>query len=98
MVPCLVLLAGGLLAADRPTGFKPRPEVAGDLPLVLQDDFEHGGRDAWEFTDPDAWRVAEQDGNHVLEQHRASRYEPPVRSPFNRAVARKADVGDLVLD
>jgi hypothetical protein len=97
-IPILFVLSLGLLAADRPGGFSPRPEAAGDLPLGLQADFETSDRDAWEFTDPNAWRVGDQDGNHVLEQHRASKYEPPVRSPFNLALARKVDVGDLVLD
>jgi hypothetical protein len=98
----LFVLLVGLVTADRPGGFAPRPEAAGEMPLVLREDFERADRDRdradWEFTDPDAWRIAEADGNHVLEQHRASRYEPPVRSPFNLALARKADVGDLVLD
>jgi hypothetical protein len=99
-VPALLVLALGLLAADRPAGLAPKPSEAGDLPLALQDDFERSDRAAWEFTDPGAWRIHEQDGNHVLDQHQASRYEPPVRSPFNLAVAKAktADVGDMVLD
>jgi hypothetical protein len=96
--PALMVLALGLLAADRPGGFTPRPEAAGSLPPALQEDFERSGRDGWEFTDPNAWRVAERDGNHVLEQHQASKYEPPVRSPFNLALAKTVDVGDMVLD
>jgi hypothetical protein len=72
--------------------------VAGDLPLALREDFERTDRDAWQFTDPGAWRVAELEGNHVLEQYRASQYEPPVRSPFNLALAKPVVAGDLVLD
>jgi hypothetical protein len=103
-IPALVVLGLGLLAADRPGGFAPRPDVAGDLPLLVQEDFEHFDRDAWVFTDAEAWRLSDQAGdqrpspNHVLDQYRASRYEPPVRSPLNLAVARKVDVGDMVLD
>jgi hypothetical protein len=97
-IPCFFVLALGLLAADRPGGFTPRPEAARELPLALRADFERGDPDAWEFTDPSAWRVGEHDGNHVLDQHQASKYAPPVRSPFNLAVARKGDVGDMVLD
>jgi len=94
----LLFLAVALVAADRPGGFAPRPDVAGHYPLVVQEDFERSDRGAWDFTDPDAWRFTEQDGNHVLDQYRASRYEPSVRSPFNLAVARKVDVRDMVLD
>ena len=97
-LPALAALAFGLLAAAAPVGFGPRPEVAGDDPLVLQADFERSDLGAWDFTDPGAWRVTEQKGNHVLEQHRPSKYEPPVRSPLNLALARNVDVGDLVLD
>ena len=34
----------------------------------------------------------------MLELFKQSRYEPPVRSPFNIAPARKVDVSDMVLD
>jgi hypothetical protein len=98
LAPALVVLAPVLLAAEGPGGFAPRPEAADGLALVLQDDFERGDRAAWEFTDPGAWQITAQDGRHVLDQQRASKYEPPVRSPFNIAVAREGDVGDLVLD
>ncbi len=72
--------------------------LAVDLPLVFEADFEDGGLDSWEFTDPDAWRIAEHDGDKVLELHAASRYEPKVRSPLNIALAPGVEVGDFVLD
>ena len=97
-LPALAALAFGLLAAAGPAGFGPRPEVAGDDPLVLKEDFERSDLGGWEFTDAGAWRIAEQKGNHVLEQHRPSKYAPPVRSPLNLALARNVDVGDFVLD
>jgi hypothetical protein len=87
------LLALGLSGAD-----DPKPKAAGDLPLVLEADFEKGDLASWELTDPKAWRIADLDGNHVLEQHAASQYEPKVRSPFNIALAKGPDVGDFVLD
>lgn len=87
-----------LMAADRPSGFGPKPKVAADLPLVLQDDFERDALGGWEPTDPKAWRITRLEANRVLDQHRASKYEPPVRSPFNLALARNVDVGDLVMD
>jgi hypothetical protein len=77
-----------------------KPEVAGNLPLALKADFDDGDREAWTFTDPAAWRIAtlEPPARGVLELKGASRYEPPVRSPLNIALARNADVRDFVLD
>ena len=76
----------------------PVPEAAGDLPLVLEADFESKDLSGWDFTDPGAWKVTDQGGNHVLDQYRTSSYRPPVRSPLNIALARGLDVGDFVLD
>lgn len=98
--PCLfLLLVSAVTMAAAPLPFAPKPKVAGELPLVLKDDFERDelGGD-WEPTDPKAWQITRQGSNRVLDQHRASKYEPPVRSPFNIALAKKVDVGDLVLD
>jgi len=97
-LPALAALAFGLLVAAGPAGFGPRPEVAGDDPLVLKEDFERSDPGGWDFTDAGAWRIGEQQGNHVFEQHRPSKYAPPVRSPLNLALARNVDVGDFVLD
>jgi hypothetical protein len=93
-VPLVLVLA----AADRPSSFGPKPKVAGDLPLVLQDDFERDELGDWEPTDPKAWKITRIDANRVLDQHKASQYEPPVRSPFNIALAKNVDVGDMVMD
>lgn len=86
------------LVADTPTTFGPKPGAAGDMPLVLRDDFERAEPGDWEFTDPSAWRIESVSGNRVLHQHKASRHEPKVRSPFNIALARSVDVGDAVID
>lgn len=77
-----------------------RPAQAEDLPLVFHDDFERDGPTGWDFTDRAAWRISrvQSDKNRVLEQFQASKYETPVRSPFNIALAGKVDVSDLVLD
>jgi hypothetical protein len=92
----LMLILAGLARAD---GFAPRPEAAGDLPLVLRDDFERDDLGAWRPTDPKAWRITRLDGgNRVLDQHAASQYAPPVRSPVNIALAEGSDVADFVLD
>jgi hypothetical protein len=94
------LLACGLPGNARATEFAPRPEVAGDLPLVVRDDFERDDLGGWEPTDPNAWRISRdgKDGNRVLDQHAASKYTPEVRSPFNIALAKGSDVRDFVLD
>ena len=51
----------------------------------------------WDFTDRAAWRITpvEPGRNRVLELFRASKYEPPVRSPFNIALAQEVDRGRL---
>ncbi len=87
-----------LAGADGPGTFGPRPEVAGDLPLAFRDDFERDEVGPWEFTDPAAWAVKNVDGNRVLDQHKASKYTPKVRSPFNMALVKGLDVSDFVLD
>lgn len=67
---------------------------------MLHDDFDRAEPTGWKFTDPAAWRIATigASRNHVLEQFQASKYEPPVRSPLNIALARDIDVADFVLD
>jgi len=72
----------------------------GPLQLVLHDDFERTEPTGWKFTDPSAWRIrpVEPGKNRVLELFQASKYEPPVRSPLNIALAENVDVADLVLD
>jgi hypothetical protein len=77
---------------------KPAParELLG-LPLVLFEDFESKA-DRWEASDPMAWKVIDQKGNHVFNQFRQSDVKTPVRSPFNRAVAKELIVSDFVLD
>ncbi len=88
-----------LVGDARADNFAPRPEAAGDLPLVLRDDFGRDDLGPWRPTDPKAWRITRLDGgNRALDQHAASQYTPPVRSPFNVALAEGSDVADFVLD
>jgi len=70
------------------------------LPEVFNDRFDRDELGAWDFTDRSAWKIASVDGGKrkVLEQHRSSKYDPPVRSPLNIALAPGVDVGELVLD
>jgi hypothetical protein len=49
-------------------------------------------------TDPKAWRLGSAGGKAFLEQHAASKYEPPHRSPFNFALVAGKKFGDFVLE
>ncbi|MFO0891342.1 MAG: hypothetical protein U0790_19635 [Isosphaeraceae bacterium] len=70
------------------------------LPEVFSDRFDRDDLGPWDFTDRSAWQITKVDDgkSRVLEQHRASKYQPPVRSPLNIALAPGVDVSDLVLD
>jgi hypothetical protein len=70
------------------------------LPQVFHDDFERDEPGKWDFTDRSAWRInrVEDGKNRVFEQFKASKYEPPVRSPLNIALAPGVDVTEFVLD
>ncbi|MFO0908040.1 MAG: hypothetical protein U0794_06735 [Isosphaeraceae bacterium] len=94
----LALVAAALIAADGPLAFTPKPKIAADLPLVINEDFEHARTDHFEFTDRNAWKFTTTDGNTVADQFQASKYTPKVRSPFNFALFTKSDVTDFVLD
>ena len=62
--------------------------------------FERAEPTGWKFTHPAAWRIMSvaPGKNRVFEQFQASKYEPPVRSPLNIALAQQIDVADFVLD
>ncbi|MGE3822385.1 MAG: hypothetical protein AB7I30_23470 [Isosphaeraceae bacterium] len=94
----LIVTLVPLLGADTPGEFRPKPDVAGDLPLAFQDDFERESPGPWEFTDSKAWKITRVGDNGVLDQHKASDYTPKVRSPFNVALIKNVDVSDFVLD
>ncbi len=85
----------------RKTEDPPSHQATGaSLPEVFADRFDRGDLGAWDFTDRSAWKISRVDDGKrkVLEQHRASKYEPPVRSPLNIALAPGVDVGELLLD
>lgn len=96
LVCTVVMLA--MLGAAAPSAFEPKPKVAGELPLVFQDDFERDEPGDWYFTDPKAWKITRVEGNRVLDQHKLSVYETKVRSPFNVGLAKKIEVTDFVMD
>ncbi|HEU5117068.1 MAG TPA: hypothetical protein VFT74_10420, partial [Isosphaeraceae bacterium] len=82
-------------------GFLPgddKPQAAGDMPEVANFTFESADLNGWGFTDETAWKVTAEGDNHVLNQHKASKYEPRVRSPFNIALLPDLDVESFVMD
>ncbi len=69
------------------------------LPLVFSENFETGNYDRWEPSDPTAWQVIKQGENQVVNLNKKrSNFEPPVRSPYNRLLAKNVVVTDFVLD
>ncbi|MCA9116544.1 MAG: hypothetical protein KDA79_15780, partial [Planctomycetaceae bacterium] len=98
----LLTAAGPLHAAGGETKAKTAktvPQTMNGLPLIVFEDFESGA-DKWEPTDAEAWKIEkEEDGNHVFSQFKKrSNYNPPFRSPYNRAMLRDVHVGSFVLD
>ena len=92
----LLVFATGTSAAEKSCE---APKTLNGLPLVFSDDFESGNADNWEPTDPKAWRIAKQDDNHVYNQFvKRSKYNPPVRSPYNRSLVKDVTVACFVLD
>ncbi|MBX3413276.1 MAG: hypothetical protein KF708_11350 [Pirellulales bacterium] len=67
------------------------------MPLVFEENFEQGA-DRWQPTDPAAWEVFDSGSSKVYRQGRASKYQPPHRSPLNIALFKEAVVGDFTLD
>jgi len=75
---------------------KAMAETRNGLPLAFFEDFESGaGR--WVQTDPNAWKVTAADQGHVYSLYQQSKYEPPVRSPFNIARIKDLSVSDFVI-
>lgn len=71
--------------------------VADDkLPVVFQEDFEHGA-ERWQPQDPGQFEVKKTDNGHVYSQFKKqSAYKPPHRAPTNVSVQKDVDVGDMV--
>jgi hypothetical protein len=88
----LVGLTAFVEAAEAPKGVT-------NLPLLFADDFESGNSDRWTTTDPAAWKILVTDKGNVFSQFQTkSNYEPPVRSPYNRALIKDIVVSDFLLE
>jgi len=98
--PCGRSLSGLALSALCACASSAEPPPAPEgWTLVYAQDFE-GAELGLDFvcSDPAAWRIEEEDGNRFLEQHAASDYTPPHRSPLNVAVLAGPYLGDFVLE
>jgi len=90
-------------AGEKRPALKPKPgkpvKTLHGLPLIFSTDFESGKTNYWEPTDKTAWKIIEQEGNHVYSLiKKRSKFEPPVRSPYNRSLIKDMTVGSFVLD
>lgn len=91
------MIGGSLLLISLTAGIGWTAEPGeSSLPLVLEEDFENGA-DRWEPSDPAAWEVVQDAKNRVFRQGKASKFEPPHRSPFNIALLKDVVVGDCDL-
>lgn len=84
---CLVLWFGSTLAVAQVDSW----------PFLASIDFEDN-LDAWELSD-DGWKLGKNEGVNVLSQFRKeSSFQPPVRSPYHRAILKEPIVTDFQLD
>ncbi|MFO1045309.1 MAG: hypothetical protein U0941_26320 [Planctomycetaceae bacterium] len=99
-VNCLTLTVSCVVAATAVAVRAEEPAAKlNNLPMVFRDDFETGDpATRWEASDPKAWKLVEQNGNKVWSQFQHIVTKTPVRSPFNRSVAKDVVVGNCVLD
>ncbi|WP_298867662.1 hypothetical protein [uncultured Gimesia sp.] len=75
------------------------PQKMQGLPLLFHENFESGNSKHWEPTDDKAWKVIHQGDNHAFSLiKKKSNFEPPVRSPYNRALLKNISVSDFLLD
>jgi len=96
MYRVLLLVCLTLIAADLSSCSCGADDQANGLPLIFEDDFEHG-IDRWKPIDDAAWRVIEGRGGHIYSLFQQSKYQPPHRSPINFSLVRDLSVGDFVL-
>jgi hypothetical protein len=80
-----------------------RTSIANDsLPVLLNEDFEHGFSH-WQTSDPKGaepvWKIIEtgEKGNHALRVTGKSKYKPPFISPLSIALLKDIKVGDFDL-
>ena len=99
------VLAGALAAAAvvaSPTGVVAAEPAAesGGLPLLFHEDFKNAdwALARFEFLDPKAWKVTRDRDRNVLSLFEKAKVEPPVRSPYGRALVKDLWVGPFVME
>lgn len=98
---CFMVLAGALAVAAVHAVRAAEPATeAGGLPLLFHEDFKDAERALarFEFLDPKAWKVAKDGDRSVLSLFEKAKVEPPVRSPYGRALVKDLWVGPFVMD
>lgn len=71
--------------------------LAGELPQILHEDFEHGA-EHWQPTDAKAWELQTGKDGQGFGNTKQCEYQPPHRSPLNIALLKDVLVGDFVLE
>src|SRR6476620_3865201 len=85
-----LLSAGTLFGTDNvPKGYKLLYEQSFDKPEAIQD---------FQFADPNAWKLSREENGGSLDLFTQSKYNPPVRSPFNIALIKEKVFGDFILE
>ncbi|MFH1302826.1 MAG: hypothetical protein ABIK07_17320 [Planctomycetota bacterium] len=75
------------------------PKSMQGLPLLFHENFQSGNSKQWEPTDDKAWKMIQQGDNQVFSLiTKKSNFEPPVRSPYNRALLKNISVSDFIFD
>lgn len=80
----------------------PAKEADTELPVLLQEDFEHG-MSRWQTSDPKGadpvWKIINvgSPGNHALRCTGISKYQPKYRSPFSIALLKDIEVTNFEL-
>ena len=94
------LLPTVFLLASFPTSVQAEDVTVPDgMTLVYQHDFEDGNMDRYEPTDATAWKLANVNDNHFASLIRKdSKFNPPVRSPFNRNLIKDLQLGTFTMD
>ena len=93
---CLAVLS--LCSARSIPAAEPIPTELLGQPRLFLSDFQSGELKSWELGDPKAWQIVDDGDRKVLDLFQQSQVQTPVRSPFNRAMIKDLNVGDLVLD
>jgi len=74
------------------------PKKLKGLPLQFTEDFSDGA-DRWKPTDSAAWELQQDGDDQVFALiKKKSNYEPPHRSPYNRAILEDHEFSDVILD